>query len=85
MRNFDLSLPEETYKGLREEAERTHQPATAIAREAIESWLRQCRRMARHQAISDFAKEFAGTTLDLDPQLEAAAVEHLLLTEQPDR
>lgn len=77
MRNFHLPLPEEVYVDLRAQAERMKRPATSVAREAIEAWLRQCRKVSRHQAISEFAKEFAGTEYDLDTQLEAAAVEHL--------
>jgi hypothetical protein len=59
------------------EAERTRTPATALARQAIETWLRDQARRARHDAIAAFAAEMAGTDLDLDRQLEAAAVEHL--------
>ena len=47
MKNFHLLLPEETYTQLRTEAERTQVPATALAREAIEFWLRERLRKAR--------------------------------------
>src|SRR5690242_11014571 len=40
MKNFHLPLPEQTYALLREEAERTQLPATTLAREAIDAWLR---------------------------------------------
>jgi len=80
MRNFHLPLPEDVYTDLRAAAERMKRPATSIAREAIEAWLRHCRRMSRHQAISEFAREFAGTEFDLDAQLETAAAEHLAET-----
>ena len=49
----------------------------SVAREAIESWLQHCRKASRHQAISEFAKNFAGTEFDLDTQLEAAGAEHV--------
>ena len=78
MRNFHLPLPEEIYVDLRAQAERLNRPATAVAREAIEAWLRHCRKLSRHQAISEYAREFAGTECDLDAELEAAAVEHLV-------
>jgi S-adenosylmethionine synthetase len=61
MRNFHLPLPEQTYTHLRAEAERAKLPATALAREAIDWWLRQ---QLRH----------------LDPDLEAAGIEHLVKT-----
>ncbi|HXK04868.1 MAG TPA: hypothetical protein VMS37_20870 [Verrucomicrobiae bacterium] len=80
MRNFHLPLPNETYDQLRSVAERSGMPATALAREAIDLWLRQQLRKARHDAIAAFAQEAAGTRLDLDPELEAAGLDHLTKT-----
>lgn len=56
-------------------AERSKVPATAIAREAIDFWLRQQLRKACHDAIAAYA---AGTALDLDADLEATSVEYLV-------
>lgn len=83
MKNFHLPLPEQTYANLRAEAEREQVPATALAREAIDSWLRQQLRKARHDRIAAYAAEMAGTDLDLDPDLEAAGMEHLVETRNP--
>lgn len=80
MKNFHLPLPEQTYLRLRAEAERTGVPATTLAREALDFWLRQQLRKARHDAIAAYAAEMAGTRLDLDVDLEAAASEHILNT-----
>ena len=80
MKNFHLPLPEETYRELRALAERSQMPATALAREAIDTWLRQQTRKARHDAIAAFAAKMAGTALDLDSDLESAGVEHLVKT-----
>jgi len=80
MKNFHLPLPEQTYAQLRTEAERAQVPATALAREAIDWWLRQQLRKARHGAIAAYAAEVAGTDLDLDSDLESAGIEHLLKT-----
>jgi hypothetical protein len=80
MRNFHLPLPEQTYTHLRAEAERRGVPATTLAREAIDCWLRQQLRKARHDAIAVYAAEMAGTDLDLDPDLESAGIEHLVKT-----
>lgn len=80
MKNFHLPLPEQTYTRLRAEAERTQVPATALAREAIDWWLRDQSRKARHDAIAAYAAEVAGTNLDLDPELESAGIEHLVET-----
>lgn len=78
MKNFHLPLPEQTYMGLRAEAERTGVPATTLARDAVDAWLRQQGRKARYDAIAAYAAEMAGTRLDLDADLESAAIEHLL-------
>jgi hypothetical protein len=78
MKNFHLPLPEQTYAQLRAEAERVQVPATALAREAIDAWLRQQMRKARHEQIAAYASGIAGTSLDLDTELEAAGIEHLV-------
>jgi hypothetical protein len=78
MKNFRLPLPEKTYTPLRDAAERAQVPATALAREAIDWWLREQLRKARHDQIAAYAAEMAGTEFDLDPDLEAAGVERLV-------
>ena len=35
-------------------------------------------RTSLHQALTDYAIQYAGTDADLDPDLEAAATDHLL-------
>jgi hypothetical protein len=82
MRNFHLPLPEATYTRLRAEAERAHVPATALAREAVDWWLRQQFKRTRHEAIAAYSAEMAGTPLDLDPDLESAGIDHLMKTGQ---
>jgi len=62
MKNFHLPLPEHTYAGLRAEAERAGVPATTLAREAVDWWLRQQFRKGKVRCDrSAFAKEKAGT------------------------
>lgn len=78
MRNFHLPLTDEVYDNLRQEAVRSNRPATALARQAIELWLKERRKSAQHEAISAFAAEHSGTTWDLDADFEAASIEHLL-------
>ena len=85
MKNFHLPLPEQTHMALRAEAESTGVPATALAREALDWWLRQQLRKARHDAIAAYASEMAGTRLDLDADLESAAIEHILNTSKGTR
>jgi hypothetical protein len=85
MKNFHLPLPEQTYTRLRAEAARTQVPATTLARAAIDAWLRRRLRKARHDAIAAYAAEMAGTAMDLDPDLEAAGLEHLLKADKGKR
>ncbi len=85
MRNFHLPLPEPTYARLRAESERTQVPATTLAREAIDAWLRYQARKARHDAISAYAAEMAGTAMDLDHDLESAGIEHLVKSARKKR
>jgi predicted DNA-binding protein len=75
VRNFHLPLPEPIYRRLRDAAERTKQPATTLARYAIETWLRQLRRSMVREDIARYAAEVAGTREDLDEALEAASLE----------
>jgi hypothetical protein len=82
MKNFHLPLPEETYAHLRAEAERMQVPATTLARQALDWWLREQFRRVRQGAIAKYAAEMAGTCLDLDPALESAAIEHLLQSDK---
>ena len=78
MKNFHLPLPEQTYRHLKAEAARAQVPATILAREAIDSWLRQQWREARHAAIASYAAEMAGTNSDLDSDLESAGIKHVV-------
>jgi hypothetical protein len=82
LKNFHVPLPDQTYTRLRAEAERTQLPATILAREAIDSWLRDQARKSTHDAIAAYAAEMAGTDLDLDRDLESAGIEHLVKTKR---
>jgi hypothetical protein len=77
MRNFHLPLPEELYRTLRDEAAVLEQPATVVARKAIEGWLRDRRKRALHEGIAAYAIEHAGSAADLDTALEAASLKLL--------
>ena len=85
MRNFHLPLPEQTYSHLRAEAERLQAPATALAREAIDWWLREQARKARRDRIAAWAAEMTGTHFDLDPDLELAGIEQLMPAGKPGK
>ena len=78
MKNLHVPLPEPLYRELRAEAERERRPATDLARQAISTLLAERRRKLVYEAIQKYAKEMAGTSADLDPDLEAAGIENLL-------
>jgi len=82
-RNFHLPLPEDIYNDLRTESRRTKQPATRIARQAIENWLKNRRRAELHASIASYAEKHAGSDADIDEDLEEIATEHLINL-QPD-
>ena len=77
MYDFHLPLPEDLHDMLREEVESSGQPATVLAREALQAWLVQQRKQRRHEEIAAFARAFGGTDLDLDEDLEAAGIESI--------
>ena len=79
--NFYVPLPRTIYKKLREEAQRSRQPETVIARDAIDNWLKQRERETLHKQIAAYAKAHAGSEVDLDEELELASIEYLLKEE----
>jgi predicted transcriptional regulator len=81
-RNFHVPLPEGLYDRLRKEAEQSKEPATEIARHAIEDYLERRRRDVLYSAIRDYAKRHAGTMIDLDDELAAASSESLAAGEE---
>ena len=78
LKNLHVPLPEHLNQELRAEAKRSGQPATELAREAIRRLLDRRKREALHREIAAYATAVAGTEQDLDSDLEAASVEHLL-------
>ena len=82
-RNLHVPLQEDLYRRLREESKRSMRPATELAREALEAWLRERRKAAIHAEIAAYAAECAGSLADLDPVLEAAGLESLALPRKP--
>jgi predicted transcriptional regulator len=85
LRNFHVPLSEDLYSRLREEADRSKQPATALARHAIDDWLKQRREDALHEAIAAYAARHAGTSMDLDEEIESASLEQLCAQEENAR
>ena len=80
-KNFHVPLPEALYDELRSAAREADQPATRFAQELMRAGLDQWRRARRRQQIAAYARQVAGTTEDLDPELERAGIESL--TDEP--
>lgn len=76
-KNFHVPLPSETYEELRAEASALDVPATTIVREAVEGWLEERRMQRLRDEIATYAEQAAGTSADLDPELERAAAAEL--------
>ena len=76
--NFHLPLPSDLHEMLRDEVERSGQPATTLARQALYDWLKQRRKQRLHEEIAAYAAAHAGTEADLDPNLEQAGLESIL-------
>lgn len=73
--NFHLPLPTRLYDRLRAAAaEQQHRPATQLAKQAIETWLEEQERMTLHEEIANYAAQAAGSSEDLDEQLEATSL-----------
>ena len=82
--NFHVPLPPDLYDRLRKEAEQSRKPATEIGRQAIEDYLEKRRKDALCSAIRDYATRHAGTTVDLDDELESASLENLSSTDEEE-
>ncbi len=77
VRTFHVPLPDNLHDGLRREAAADDRPATEIVREALAAWLVERERLRLAEAIERYAAAEAGSAYDVDPDLEAASVEHL--------
>jgi len=75
--NFHVPLSAGVYSRLRSEAERQRKPATQLVKQLVEYWLEEQEKLVLHEEIASYAAEVAGTSNDLDEQLEVAGVEHL--------
>ncbi|HET6386329.1 MAG TPA: hypothetical protein VFJ58_23295 [Armatimonadota bacterium] len=82
MKNFHVPLPENLYEKLQSEAGRVHEPATVVARQAIENWIEQRKTTALHESIAAYAAEHGGTAVDLNPDMEAATIESWIAAEE---
>lgn len=79
-KNFHVPLPLPVYAALQAEASRQKRPATQLAREAILRSLVEHRKSRAEQELRDYVAAVAGTSDDLDRDLESVSVKYLFET-----
>jgi predicted transcriptional regulator len=84
-RNLHVPLTDDLYARLHAEARRSGEAATQVAREAISTFLSQRERAAIDAEVEAFARRWAGTGVDLDPEIERLGVESLLALDDEER
>jgi hypothetical protein len=77
-KTFRLLLPEALYTELRSAAREARRPTTRFAQELVRASLDQWRRERRRQEIAVYARQVAGSSEDLDPELERAGIQSLV-------
>jgi len=74
---MNLPLSPEMHRQIFEEAKDQGVPATRLVREVLHRWLSERARQKEADELREFAKRHAGTSIDLDPELEAEAAKGL--------
>jgi hypothetical protein len=82
-----VPLSKELYLWLKEEAKRSRQPATVIAREALEARRKTQLKKQREADLAAFIEANAGTDWDYDPAVGEASLESLQMSwrEKPSK
>ena len=78
--NFHLPLSPKLYAELKEQAQERGQPATELARDALESYLRQLRIQKIGAELEAYVDAVAGTRDDFDPDVAAAGADVICAT-----
>lgn len=85
LKNFHIPLPPDLHSELKKAAKQQQTSATKIVRALINAWLEQRKKLKVRQKISTeitaFAREYAGTDYDLDPEWGSIGEEILSMTE----
>ncbi len=76
--NFHVPLPEALHAEIRAAAQEAGCPSTELAREFLRAGLERRRAERTARELSEYVAAMAGTTDDLDPELEAAGLENLV-------
>jgi predicted DNA-binding protein len=78
LKNCHIPLPNNLYSRLKKEAKQSKQPVTKLVRYAVESWLEQQQSLMIEEELTKYVNSCAGSKHDLDPDLEAASIDHLI-------
>ena len=79
--NLELPLDSDVWGLLQDEAARSGQPTVSLVSGVVANWARERHRQRIAQEIAEFAAAHAGSELDLDSDLESAALQ--ALSEEP--
>jgi tRNA(Ser,Leu) C12 N-acetylase TAN1 len=74
-KKLNLPLSAEMHEAIFTESRSLGVPATRVVRSVLEAWLKERQRIRRLEEIRRFAEAHAGSELDIDHDLEAAAEE----------
>ena len=74
---LELSLEDDVWNLLHDEAARTGRPTVSLVCDVVTNWARDRHRQRVAQEIAEFAAAYAGSDLDLDRDLETAALQVL--------
>jgi hypothetical protein len=82
-KNLHVPLPEDVHAELKAQAQRVGEPATVLARRAIEERVRALKREQITEEITAYATAMAGTEFDFDPAVSAAGM-HVWAADEDD-
>ena len=74
---MELPLDGELWGLLQDEAARSGQPTASLVSQVLAQWAHERQRLRVADEIAEFASAHAGSSWDLDHELEAAAMETL--------
>ena len=74
---MELPLDSNVWDLLQDEAVKSGQPAVSLVSHVVAEWVRERHRQRVAQEIAEFAAAHAGSDLDLDQELESAALQTL--------
>ena len=77
-KNFHLPLSEAMYEELRAAAKEADLPATKFAQDLMRAGLDEWRRVRRRVEIAAYARQVAGSSEDLDPDLEREGIKAMV-------